>query len=237
MKFTIARHSRTTGSTNTDARNGAPGEVYTADEQTAGRGRLDHSWHSAAGKNVIMSAVVSAAGLPPEHAATFPLAAGLATAQAIEAIAGISGAIAVKWPNDVLFRSRKIAGILCERNGENIICGIGVNVLERDFPEEIRSRATSFAEEGVACTVGQVRDLILERLAEVYCGWRESGFAFVHRNLAEYDFLKGRMVSVVQTDSDSAPVSGLCGGVLPDGALDVGGVPVFAGEAHVSAIG
>ena len=51
--------------------------------------------------------------------------------------------------------------------------------------------------------------------------------------IAAVDFLKGREISVRQTDDDSAPVSGVSTGIMPDGSLDVGGVRVYAGEAHV----
>ena len=95
-------HSKAkTGSTNIDARDGSPGDVFTADFQTAGRGRLDHKWLSPPGTNLMMSIVLPVAGLPPEQVATLPLVVGLAIVRAISRIA--PGATpALKWPNDVL---------------------------------------------------------------------------------------------------------------------------------------
>ena len=82
MTFTL-RHKAVTTSTNLDAREGAPGDVFTADEQTAGRGRLDHRWLSPPGKNLMMSVVFDVDGLAPEHVSTFPLMVGLAVRDAL----------------------------------------------------------------------------------------------------------------------------------------------------------
>ena len=71
-------HRDVTASTNLDARAGFPGDVFTADEQTAGRGRLDHAWHSAPGANLMFSAVLDVSGLAPDAVATLPLVVGLA---------------------------------------------------------------------------------------------------------------------------------------------------------------
>ena len=145
MNWTV-HHLPETSSTNLDARGAAPWTAFTADFQTAGRGRLDHRWHSASGVNLMMSAVVPVDGMPPEAAATFPLVAGLAVVGALSSLCpDASAPFLLKWPNDVYVGGRKVCGILCERDGERIIAGIGVNVGERSFPAEIAARATSLA--------------------------------------------------------------------------------------------
>ena len=80
------RHQAVTGSTNKDALGGKPGDVFTADHQTAGRGRLDHQWLSPPGENLMMSAVIGVADAPPEEVATLPRVVGLSVAKAIESI-------------------------------------------------------------------------------------------------------------------------------------------------------
>ena len=77
------KHRAVTGSTNKDALGGKPGDVFTADYQTAGRGRLDHQWLSPSGENLMMSAVIGVANVPPEEGATLPLVVGLAVAKTI----------------------------------------------------------------------------------------------------------------------------------------------------------
>jgi len=155
---------------------------------------------------------------------TLPLVVGLAVRR-------VTGG-AVKWPNDVLVDGRKIAGILCERNGDNVICGIGVNVNQTVFPAEIAARATSLRlVRGDAQDLDAVLAALLAELGALYETWRAGGFAAVYAELAAHDALKGAVVSVRQTDGDPAPVEGLCGGIGVDGALLVAGRPVYAGEA------
>lgn len=142
--------SPTTGSTNTDAmaaaRNGAPhGSVYFADEQTAGRGRGDHAWHSAAGQGLYVSAVVriplGAARMP-----LLPLAAGLAAASAVRAASGLT--VDLRWPNDLLIGPRKSGGILVESQSERgqlgfAVVGIGINVHQQNFAPDLATPGTS----------------------------------------------------------------------------------------------
>ena len=249
-------HRAETASTNLDARAGRSGDVFTADFQTAGRGRLDHKWLSPPGTNLLMSVVLGVEGLPPDQVVTLPLVIGLAVANAMSGIwqdeascpqsrhssicvgrTPSSCQVRLKWPNDVLVNGRKLAGILCERQGEMVIVGIGINVGQMEFPPEIASRSTSLRLiAGVCPTVAQVRDAVLREIGDLYDLWRREGFGAVYPQIVAIDFLRGQSLSVVQTDADSSPVSGLCGGILPDGSLDVGGIPVYAGEAHVNFI-
>lgn len=234
------RRRAETASTNLDARAGRHGDVFTADFQTAGRGRLDHKWLSSPGENLMMSAVLSVADLPPETVATLPLVAGLAAVLAIRAQLPASEAqgVLLKWPNDVLVGGRKVAGILCERNGSLVIVGIGINVMQRVFAPELAGKAVSLgAVPGFSGSVRSVREAVLSELGRQYGVWRERGFAAVYPAVRAVDFLRGRALAVRQTDDDRNPVRGLCGGIQPDGALYVGETTVYAGEAHVEAIG
>ncbi len=225
----------TTGSTNADAHAGRHGDVFAADFQTAGRGRLDHKWESTRGLNLMFSAVMDVSDMPPAEAATLPLVVGLAIAKSVESMfPSLIGRIAIKWPNDVLVDGRKLAGILCERNGDSVIAGVGLNVNQKEFPVELADRATSLA---VLTGGEQSRDAVLRNVLEglyaAHARWLDGGFGAMHAEFAELDDLKGREVAVLQTDSDVEPVSGVCGGVQSDGTLLVGGVSVYAGEAHV----
>jgi BirA family transcriptional regulator, biotin operon repressor / biotin---[acetyl-CoA-carboxylase] ligase len=139
-----------TDSTNTDAlqaaRSGAPhGSVYFADEQLAGRGRSNHTWHSAAGEGLYVSVL-----LRPNTFATalpmLPLITGLAAASAINEVSGLT--VDLRWPNDLLIGPRKTGGILVEARTEagNIayaVVGIGINVHQREFAAGLATPATS----------------------------------------------------------------------------------------------
>jgi BirA family biotin operon repressor/biotin-[acetyl-CoA-carboxylase] ligase len=146
--------SPVTGSTNTDAREaarqGAPhGSVYLADEQTAGRGRGDHTWQSAAGEGLYVSALLRPQ-LPPERVSLLPLAAGLAASEAINETTGLKADL--RWPNDLLIGPRKAGGILAESKTEPdglafAVVGIGINVHQRSFDADLATPATSLGME------------------------------------------------------------------------------------------
>ena len=230
------RHVPVTVSTNNDARKGRPGDVFWADEQTAGRGRLDHEWLSPPGENLTFSAVVGVDGANPAETATLPLVAGLAVLSALASLPGMPPRWSLKWPNDVLHNGLKVCGILCELHDCAVTVGIGVNVNQRVFVPELKGRATSLCMISPGCAPfsrERILDAILAELAHDVAQWRAEGFASLWPRIAAVDELKGRHVSVLQTDSDSSPRQGACGGIMPDGTLDVGGTPVSAGEAHV----
>ena len=141
--------------------------------------------------------------------------------------------VMLKWPNDVYVSARKIAGILCERHGDVVIAGIGVNVAQDSFPSDVDMRAISFKRLGVDVSIEDVRDAILGRLGYLLDVWRKEGFIALYPRISSVDWLRGRTIAVVQTDSDNEPTSGVSGGIMQDGSLDVGGVRLWAGEAHV----
>jgi BirA family biotin operon repressor/biotin-[acetyl-CoA-carboxylase] ligase len=131
------------------------GTLVLADAQTAGRGRMGRPWFSPPGVNVYGSLVVRRA-IDAERLAQWlswlPLMAALGAADAIEAVGRVR--VAVKWPNDLLIRERKVGGILCESgsspgSGPFQVVGIGVNVngASEDFPEEVRRLATTVRQE------------------------------------------------------------------------------------------
>jgi BirA family transcriptional regulator, biotin operon repressor / biotin---[acetyl-CoA-carboxylase] ligase len=141
-----------TQSTNSDAmaaaRNGAPhGSVWFADEQTAGRGRGDHRWHSAAGEGLYVS-VLLRPEFPLARLPLLPLAAGLAAAEAIRIAAALP--VDLRWPNDLLLGPRKVGGILVESKlspnsppQAMAVVGIGINVHQRNFNPGVATPATS----------------------------------------------------------------------------------------------
>lgn len=232
MKWRI-HHKEVTDSTNNDARAGKPGDVFTASFQTSGRGRLDHKWVSSRGENVMMSAVLDVADIAIAEAATIPLVVGLAVVEAVSDLLSDATEVMLKWPNDVYVSARKIAGILCERHGDVVIAGIGVNVEQDSFPSDVDMRAISFKRLGVDVSIEDVRDAILGRLGYLLDVWRKEGFIALYPRISSVDWLRGRTIAVVQTDSDNEPTSGVSGGIMQDGSLDVGGVRLWAGEAHV----
>jgi len=148
---THLHHFYKIGSTNTAAMlaaadGAAEGSVFLAEEQTAGRGRGAHAWHSARSQGIYCSVVLRPT-LPPSDVLVLALAAGLAVRAAIAQVDGRVTAD-LKWPNDVLIGDRKVCGILAEMNAEAtrvryMVVGIGINVNQASFPKELESDATS----------------------------------------------------------------------------------------------
>ncbi len=146
------RYFPSIASTNTlamrEADKGTPnGTVYFADEQTAGRGRGDHGWHSAPGSGLYVS-ILLRPRLAPADVLWLSLAAGLAVHDAIRQVTQLEADI--RWPNDLLFGAKKFGGILTELNAEvtrvrHAVIGIGINVHQEEFPAELAPIATSLA--------------------------------------------------------------------------------------------
>jgi BirA family biotin operon repressor/biotin-[acetyl-CoA-carboxylase] ligase len=148
-------HEETVSSTMDMARHlaGAPhGTVITADFQEAGRGRgHDRPWNMDARKNLPFTLLLrydGFAAVPP----ALTLRAGLAAAEAVEEFAPpLAGMLRIKWPNDIMCPIgvgpyRKIAGILTEGDGRQVLIGIGVNVAQTEFSPELRTKAGSIAQ-------------------------------------------------------------------------------------------
>lgn len=121
------------------------GEVFLAEEQTAGRGRGNHKWHSERGTGIYCS-VILRPQITPADALWLSLMAAVATQDAVREITGQS--CDIRWPNDLLLTDKKFCGILTELSSEatrvrHAIVGIGINVNQQSFPEELAELATS----------------------------------------------------------------------------------------------
>ncbi len=155
---THIQHFATVASTNTQllaaAAEGAPeGTVYIADEQTAGRGRGGHAWHSAPGTSTepagLYVSVLAKPSLRLREALWISLATGLAAQAAIHQVAGVN--VDLRWPNDLLIGAQKVGGILVESSagsGEDAplhyaVIGIGINLNHESFPGDLYPLATS----------------------------------------------------------------------------------------------
>jgi BirA family transcriptional regulator, biotin operon repressor / biotin---[acetyl-CoA-carboxylase] ligase len=121
------------------------GLVCFADEQTAGRGRGAHSWQSPPGSGLYVS-VLLRPKIAPADVLWLSLAAGLAAREAVHRVTSLKADL--RWPNDLLVGPKKFCGILTELNAEvtrvrHLVVGIGINVHQEHFPEELSNQATS----------------------------------------------------------------------------------------------
>jgi len=181
------------------AENYAPhGTVVFADAQTAGRGRMGRRWESPAGKNLYVSMLLRPP-VPTVDATLLALVAGVALADAVEAM-GVPAAL--KWPNDLYCGGRKAAGILAEMASDpdgvrHVVIGVGlnVNVVEDDFPPDLRGTATSLRVcAGMAFRRVDVLARLLDAFGARYAEFIGGGFASLRDGWDRRDFLRGRRV-------------------------------------------
>ena len=173
----------TVGSTNSEAlsraRVGARGPVWiTARAQTAGRGRRGRTWVSEPGN--LYATLLLTDPAPPERAAQLSFAAALAVHDAIAACArAVAPHLALKWPNDVLLASAKVAGTLIEAEGTRpltVAVGIGVNC--RHHPAGTEFPATDLAAAGAAVTAEELFRVLSIAMVHRLRAWEE-GFAAI----------------------------------------------------------
>lgn len=131
------------------------GALVLAEFQTEGRGRLGRAWQAHAGLNLTFS-VLLRPQLPPDRLGMITIAASLAVADAVDARA-TPLRTSIKWPNDVLLNGKKCCGMLLETarapEGVAVVVGIGLNVNQDAFPDELSERATS-----ILLETGQMTD-------------------------------------------------------------------------------
>ncbi|NUT38028.1 MAG: biotin--[acetyl-CoA-carboxylase] ligase [Hamadaea sp.] len=243
MPFRVRRVPET-GSTNADvlaaAVAGEPeGLVVVAGAQSAGRGRLGRSWVSPPGGGLWMSVLLRPGEAPDQvPVARFgwlPLLAGVALAAAVRDVAGVD--VAVKWPNDLLVKDAKCAGILAEATATGAIAlGMGLNTgltQEQLPPTPTGLPATSLRLAG-ASTVDN--DVLLAALLDDLGGWYARWKAVagdpeasgLREAYLEVCGTVGRQVRAILPDG--AEIQGVATTVDRDGRLVVGDRPVAAGD-------
>ncbi len=195
----------------------AHGLVVVAEEQTAGRGRLDRSWVSPPRAGLTFSVLLRPA-LPPEQLGWVPLWAGVAVAQALRDQAEVDAEL--KWPNDVLVGGKKVAGLLAEAVGGAVVVGIGLNV-STHADELPHDQATSLLLVGGTAD----RDTLLKAILRGLTG------VLGDRDKAAYRAMCGTLGREVRIDLPGRdPVQGVAQAIDDDGRIVIDGVAYAAGD-------
>jgi BirA family biotin operon repressor/biotin-[acetyl-CoA-carboxylase] ligase len=197
------------------AEQGAPhGTVVLAEEQTAGRGRLDRVWSSPPGENLTFT-VVLRPRCPVAEAPLLTLGAAAGLALAFH--------LRVKWPNDVVTaEGRKVAGLLAEMDLAPggairwVLLGVGLNVNQTAFPAHLPNASSLALEQGP-----QPREEVLERAVSAILAWSQHPDRLDTWRARSHTL--GRRVRIGE-------VEGVARGLRADGALLVEGAPVTFGE-------
>jgi BirA family biotin operon repressor/biotin-[acetyl-CoA-carboxylase] ligase len=197
------------------------GTVLVAEWQRRGRGRMQRPWHTALGGAITFSLLwrfrqgaAAVAGLS--------LAVGLALARSLSRHGARD--VQLKWPNDVLWRARKLAGVLIEMHGDalgpsTVVIGIGINVRLSNAVRQRIDQAVIDLETacGGAVDRSALVGAILAELASTLDMFAAGGFAPLRKEWERYNVHQGRRVNVTRPDGRSE--AGIVRGVANDGAL------------------
>ena len=214
-------------STNTKAKElaeeGHPaGTLVVADQQVSGKGRRGRAWESPHGTGIFMTLLLKP-DINPNNASMLTLVAAMATAGAISRVTGENAQI--KWPNDIVIDGKKICGILTEMSAQSdyinhIVIGIGINVHNDEFPEEIRETAGSLL---LSCGKRFHRaDLIeafLEEFEKYYAVYLET--EDMEGLYKEYNLMLVNMGRQVKVLDPKEPFEGKAMGITKKGELIV----------------
>lgn len=162
-----------------------PGLVVRALRQWAGRGRRGRTWYSPGQDNLYITFTL--APIIPQY----PIIAGVAAHDTLaEFLPG--SALFIKWPNDILAENRKICGILCESRSGIAAVGVGINVNQDQWPDELKDTAVSMRQlAGVRFSVDDVAMRLANHLAGWICLYRKEGFDPVRRAFLERVTMEG----------------------------------------------
>ncbi len=215
-----------TGSTNDDAREAIKrdcphGTLIVTDKQTAGRGRQDRNWASPPNCGIYMSLVLRPER-PLQDAPLLGIAAAIAAAEAIQSVA--KAQVQIKWPNDILLRHRKIAGILTETDIQPdgtyaviIGCGINVNTPYTALPDRIIFPASSIQlETGQHTDRPKLLAAWLENMETHYLYWQNGDMQKITAAWHQYAYGLGQQISIDQQGQTHA---GVLQGMAADGSL------------------
>ena len=198
------------------------GTLVVADKQESGKGRRGRSWVSPSGTGIFMTLMIKP-DINPNNASMLTLVAALAVAKAITSVTGEEALI--KWPNDIVVNGKKVCGILTEMNAQfdyinHIVIGIGINVHNESFPEELQDHAGSLLLEcGKRVHRADLIEAFLEEFERLYAIYLKTEDLSALQE--EYDQLlvnRGRQVRVLDPKE---PFEGKAMGITKKGELIV----------------
>ena len=214
-------------STNTKAKQlaeeGYPsGTLVVAEQQDAGRGRRGRDWASPRGVGIFMTLMLKP-DILPNNASMLTLVAALAVAAAIRKCTGRPAGI--KWPNDIVMNRKKVCGILTEMSAQidyvnHVVVGIGINVHNESFPEDIAPTATSlYLETGVHYQRAALIEEIWEQFERYYAVFLQT--QDLSGLVKEYEAHLVNMHQSVRVIDPKEPFEGRAMGITPRGELMV----------------
>ena len=220
------------------------GILLVTESQTEGKGRLDRKFYSPYAKGILFSIIIRP-DVPLQDAPKFTLAIAAAISQAMEDFGLKPG---IKWPNDIMYKGKKLVGILTEMSAEIdrvhcIIIGCGINFSIEKFPPEIEEIATSI--EIMRRDLGlekfsrvQFLQRILIRFDDIYREILFHGFEKTLNMWKKYSITLGKTVRVIPAGENGNEFEGRAIDLDSSGALiveklDGSKVHVLAGDVSI----
>ncbi len=214
------------------------GTVFVAKKQTNGRGRTGKVWNSDDENALYMSILIKPRVLP-EKISNLTLVFGLAVFKALKNYADVG----IKWPNDIILNNKKVSGIMCEMSVVNdmtdyVVCGVGVNINNDSFPDEINNVATSLKlETGNTFIISEIAAEILDEFEVLYSEYIDNGLENIINDYRINCITLSKEVKVI---IDSKEVIAYALDITDDGGIlvrtDDGDEIIKSGEASVRGI-
>ena len=175
-------------------------QLFVADEQTAGRGRLGRTWASQRKEGLWFSLLLYPE-IQPDQASSLTLVAASSMSKAIEKTTGLD--VGIKWPNDLILGRKKVCGILTEMSAEinhlhYVIVGIGTNLGQMTFDDALKDKATSIQAEGKSITAKALLEAFLETFEQDYNRFCQQDISGVIEEQKKRSVTIGRRVCITR---------------------------------------
>jgi len=198
------------------------GTVIMADDQFAGRGQQESTWHAEPGKNLTISILLKPNFLPLSKQFLLNMAVSIAINNALANYLGSD--VCIKWPNDIYYLDKKLGGVLIENTIlggaiKTAVIGIGINVNQQKFDETILNKATSMQQ--ILQEDVNLRQLLIEICSQIE-------YLYLRLKSGDYTFLRTAYVDKLYLldkpshfKKDGRVFEGTITGVLDSGMLKV----------------
>ena len=180
------------------------GTVVITDYQTAGRGQKGNSWESERGKNLTFSILLHPNHIPPGKQFILSQLISIAI---VGVLKKYDRHFTIKWPNDIYWKEKKIAGMLIEvdltgSSLSNAIIGIGININQRHFKSDAPNQVSLTQITGKEHNLSELLEKILDSIVDEYNKYtpdneeeiRQKYMALLFRNKGVYPYLYGEEI-------------------------------------------
>lgn len=196
------------------------GTVISAEQQFAGKGQRGNKWESESGRNITLSIILKPTFLALDELYVFnmSIATGLH-----RFISRYVADVHIKWPNDIMIGQQKVCGVLIENSVakdhiQQSIVGIGINVNQRDFPEELNSACSLASVSNRTYDLHELEQALFMEIERAYLDLKNNGAAAIREHYLDALYRKGELH---QFKTEDFSIQGRISGVSDQGKLQV----------------